>query len=253
MTENKVKEVIVLGCGPTFAECRYHCETWGVNGTYTFAQGKGKRLDKLFMSDIESEVKTCWYDLPRMLKSNTTLVLPIPYERLAKIGLPIEIYPMDKVRVKFPTTFFSNTICYMIAYALVHTKITHGLDGARPEVVEGYNKIWLYGIDMMTNSTYAYEKGGVEYWMGVALGMGVDVINTKGSATGKTYNGRMYGYWGQAPEERAKEKLYAPWEMVRVSTAQNPEDEWVKTAKGDWVKIPAGQVRDASGIPNAPL
>ena len=219
------KEVIILGCGPTHVECKYHCETWGVNGTYTFA----KRLDKLFMTDEPSEVDSCWYDLLQMLKTNSTLVLPAKYERFKDLGLPIEVYPIEKVMEKFPTTFFSNTIAYMLAYALYY----------------GYEKIWMFGIDMMTQSSYIQEKGGVEFWLGVALGMSavrvakglppVEVINTMGSATGKTWNGKMYGYYGLKEEELLKESLRAPWELIRVSKASDPQEEWIKM--GDEYKM----------------
>ena len=219
-----LKDVIILGCGATHIDCQYHCETWGVNGTYGFA----KRLDKLFMTDEESEVNSSWYDLPKLRKSNTILVLPEAYPKLAKSGLPIEIFPMDKVFEKFPTRFYSNSIAYMIAYALLHTKSVQGPDDLRPKVIDGYNRIWFYGIDMLTHGTYMQEKGGVEYWMGAALGMGVKILNTKGSATGKTWNGRMYGYWGLKAEELAKERLMAPWEIIRVSKGTDPETEWIK-------------------------
>ena len=242
-----LKEVIILGCGPTRVECKYHTEVWGVNGTYSFA----KKLDKLFMTDEESEVEACYYDFLQMADwaAKTTLVLPAPYSKLQKPGIPIEIYPIGQVLAKFPTRFFSNSIAYMIAYALVHTKTIQGPNDLSPKVVGGYHKIWLYGIDMMTHSSYIQEKGGVEFWMGIALGMGVEVINTRGSATGKTFNGKMYGHDGQREEEQLKEGLYAPWDLIRVSKASDPQDEWIKI-EGEYRLIKAEEVKSADGISN---
>jgi hypothetical protein len=225
-----VKELIILGCGPTYAECTYHCETWGVNGTYTFA----KRLDKLFMTDEESEVESCWYDLIRMTKINTTLVTPTYYERLRPTGLKWEQFPMEGIQKKFKTEFYSNSIAYMIASALYATKTMQGPNDLNPIVIDGYNRIFFYGIDMMTNSSYIQEKGGVEFWMGVALGMGVEVINTEGSATGKTWNGKMYGYYGELVHEK-KEKLNIPWEMMRVGKTSG--EEWLRGDKGEWFPV----------------
>ena len=230
-----MSEVIILGCGPTHVECKYHCETWGVNGTYTFAQ----RLDKLFMTDEAVEVNATHYEIQKMRELNPVMVFPVDYEKFRGNGFKVEIYPIERVQERFPTRFFSNTIAYMIAYALVNTKTIQ--DSPRPRVVDGYNRILLYGIDMMTHSTYVQEKGGVEYWMGVALGMGVEVTNTKGSATGKTWNGRMYGYWGQLQEEMLKERLMAPWEIIKgVSKSEAVpaiEDEWTQSGQ-DWIKVP---------------
>ena len=222
-----MKEVIILGCGPTRVECKYHCETWGVNGTYGFA----KRLDKLFMTDEVSEVEKTWYDMLVIKKETKAFVFPIAYPTFKNLGIPIEIYPMDEIIAKFKTRFFSNSIAYMIAYALYHN----------------YERIYLYGIDMMTSTTYIQEKGGVEYWIGRAEQAGVEVINTKGSATGKTWNGKMYGYWGQLQEEKLKERLLAPWELIRVGKTSEPQDEWIKL--GQEYKLVTTQTRAGEEIP----
>ncbi len=218
-----VRPLIILGCGATHAECDYVYETWGVNGTYTFAT----RLDKLFMTDTESEVATCWYDVVKLVKTDTTLILPGPYKKFMDLGINVEIFPIKEVMEKFPTRFYSNTIAYMMAYALLKTKSVQGINDLMPHVIDGYDKIYFYGIDMLTHSTYIQEKGGVEFWMGIALAMGVQIINTRGSATGKTYNGKMYGAYGEWEEEEMKEGVFMPYEMMRVSKAANPQTEYI--------------------------
>jgi len=218
-----MKEVIILGCGPSRVECLYHCETWGVNGCYTFAN----KLDKLFMTDgpdVMAEDVARRHDIA---KYGCTLILahrfPEVVPAFERAGIPIEVYPIDKIVDKFKTRFFSNSIAYMLAYALYYD----------------YEKIWFYGIDMMSNTTYIQEKGGVEFWMGVACGMGVEVVNTKGSATGKTWDGKMYGWWGQKQEEKLKERLLAPWEIIKApAPIRPPEEEWVKVDDENWLKIP---------------
>ena len=230
---SELKELIILGQGPTRVDCTYHCETWGVNGGYGFAP----RLDKLFMTDsLEGEVLEEEYRVDKLLEFKGTLVLPKPFPVFDGLNIPVEIYPIDEVLAKFKTRFFSNTIAYMLAYALLHTEIVVDNPIGLPRVVSGYNKIWFYGIDMMTNTSYVQEKGGVEFWMGVALAMGVEIINTRGSATGKTWNGKMYGYWGLQEEEELKEQLLAPWEIIRTQSIQ---DEWTKVGE-DWIKVPYG-------------
>ena len=222
-TGGNVRPLIILGCGATHAECDYQYETWGVNGTYTFA----KKLDKLFMTDTEEEVATCWYDVVKLVKTDTTLILPGPYKKFMDLGINVEIFPIEEILKKFPTRFYSNTIAYMMAYALNKTTYVKGPNDLRPKVIDGYDKIYFYGIDMLTHSTYIQEKGGVEYWMGIALAMGVQVINTRGSATGKTYDGKMYGAYGLWEEEQMKEDILMPYDMMRVSKAAEPQTEWI--------------------------
>lgn len=222
------RDLIILGCGPSHVECKYDVETWGVNGVFTL---NPKRLDKLFMSDEESEVDACMFDLPKMVEVctelDTQMVLPLPYKKLVQTGLPIEVFPIKRCLQKFNTHFYCNSIAYMLAYALLYTQSVQGPHDLMPRVIKGYKKIYFYGIDMMTHSTYYQEKGGIEYWMGIAMGMGVEIVNTRSSATGKCWNGRMYGHFGLTEEELLKEQLYAPMELIRVSKASDPQDEWV--------------------------
>jgi len=239
-----VRDVIILGCGPTFAECDYHCETWGVNGTYTFA----KKLDKLFMTDGPSQVLEDVPNAHMIKRFGCPLILadrfPGITEDFEKAGVDVQTFPINELMAKFnknvmgsQVRFYSDSIAYMIAYALLYTKTEQGPNDPMPRVVDGYGTIYLYGIDLMTSSCYLIEKGGVEFWMGVAAGMGVKVINTKGSATGKTWNGRMYGHYGDMEEERVKERLLAPWELVKAVPGPKPITEWKREGK-DWIKTP---------------
>lgn len=174
-----IKEVIILGSGPTRTECDYHCETWGVNFVYTFAE----KLDKLFFTDEVGEVEKHQYQkLDRLVQLKPTLVFPVIYPKFKNIELLIELYPITKIRKRFRNTkFFSDSIAYMLAYALYYS----------------YKKIWMYGIDFY-GLEKVQEQGGVEFWMGVALGMDVEIIVPELSDIGKTCwdNHRMYGEFG---------------------------------------------------------
>ena len=165
-------------------DCPYDAEVWAVNDGYLTS----KRIDKLFLTDVWSEFSVD--DLnDAKAKFGCEIIASCP----SLDGLAVTLYPIEEILQKFKTRFFTNTICYMIAYAL------H----------KGYKRIRLYGVDMMTHTAYIHEKGGVEFWMGVALGMGVEVLNTKGSATGKPVDGKLYGHWGDKAEKvRELEKSF---------------------------------------------
>lgn len=91
-------------------------------------------------------------------------------------------YPIEKIVKHFNTQFFSNGICYMIALALY----------------QGATKIRLWGVNHNHHanpSEHRDQKAGVDFWVGRAGGMGVDVeINGILSEVGKTPTGFMYGY-----------------------------------------------------------
>ena len=83
------------------------------------------------------------------------LIAPFKYEEI-----PLsEPFPLQECVKRFGMAYFSNTICYMIAYALL----------------QGANEINLYGINQASSSEYFYERDGVTYWLGIANGMGVKI------------------------------------------------------------------------------
>lgn len=88
-------------------------------------------------------------------------------EALNKAGIPVVTYkkwkelkncvvfPMDEMHRKY----FTNTIAYMIAYA-IYKKAT---------------KIELYGIQMATPVEFRRQRACCEYWLGYAAGKGIEV------------------------------------------------------------------------------
>lgn len=72
--------------------------------------------------------------------------------------------------------YFTSTPGQMIATALY----------------EGYGRIEVYGVDLLQAEEYAYQRPGAEYWIGIARGMGVDVLVPKSSALLKA--NYVYGY-----------------------------------------------------------
>jgi len=71
--------------------------------------------------------------------------------------------------------YFTSTIPYMMALALF----------------EGFERIGIYGIDLIVGSEYFYQKACLEYWIGRAEGMGVEVEIPEDSALLK--GSHLYG------------------------------------------------------------
>lgn len=180
--KNGTKEVILLGMGITGHQCPYDAEVWGVNRGFR----KCRKMDKLFMSDTRLDP---WGDIRFDIENLKNVDFPIISLHQVK-GIKSIRYPYKKIVEKFGTEFFSCTICYMIAYALY----------------KGYNYIRMYGVDMITTKEYELEKGGVEYWVGVARGMGCRVDISKGSAVCCTRMGVPYGF--KPPVNKDLKKAY---------------------------------------------
>jgi hypothetical protein len=116
-----------------------------------------------------------WGEIEKLdaVKSREKAVLNnVPY-------IDLKTYPVDTIIKFFKTDYFSNTVDYALALAIYN----------------GYTEIGLYGINMLRGSEYAYQKAGVEFWIGQAMGRGIKVTNHSPISTIlKTRNGLVYGY-----------------------------------------------------------
>jgi hypothetical protein len=103
-------------------------------------------------------------------------------ELCEKIHIPYvcpKNYPLQQIMDRFQTDYFSNTVDYALALAIHYD----------------YTLIDLYGVNMATASEWAYQKSGVDFWCGVAIGAGRKVrVFGEQSRIMKTSDGLLYGY-----------------------------------------------------------
>lgn len=87
-----------------------------------------------------------------------------------------ENFPMDEVPEE--QRYFTNSVCYMIAMA----------------IFEGYERIELYGVNQAGMFEYMEQRRGVEFWIGYALGRGIEVYINEPSRLLKNSADTPYGY-----------------------------------------------------------
>ena len=127
---------------------------------YIYSERYGIKPDILFIMDVLDEkpqVVSGMTKLQDVIKRINNLKIPLiaPY-KYAEIPLS-EPFPLKECIKIYGMPYFSNTISYMIAYAL--------LGGAK--------EINIYGVNQASSSEYFYEKASVEYWLGMAVGQGI--------------------------------------------------------------------------------
>lgn len=86
-----------------------------------------------------------------------------------------EPYPLEQMCGLFGR-YFTSSIGYMVALALV----------------QGYEWIGLYGIDLASDIEYQQQRANAEYLVGIARGLGRTVVIADTSAICKA--GHLYGY-----------------------------------------------------------
>jgi len=176
MRNDSIKQVIILGMGPSRDECPFDAEVWSVNNGFAQVAEQNGHINKIFLAHkqviLNGKNVFNWDAMNKLVEAGVEI---INVHRVK--GLNSKLYPLKRLIKKFGTDYFSNTISYMIAYALD----------------KGYKKIRFYGVDMRETGEYALEKGGVEYWIGRAHGMGVEVTNTPTSTLCLTVTRAPYG------------------------------------------------------------
>ena len=86
-----------------------------------------------------------------------------------------KLYPVEEIKTKFGN-YFTSSIAFMIAYA----------------IYEGAKEIGLWGIDMMSDEEYSRQRPCCEYYLGIARGMGINVVIAEESPLLRSE--RMYAY-----------------------------------------------------------
>lgn len=179
-------------------------EKWGLGSLYRFV-GEGRRFDRWFEVHREDHLADVHkHTLPEFHRFLATFPGPVymtePEERFpTAVRLPIE----DLTRVIFggievgnPSgCYWTNTIAYMVALA----------------VVEGFQEIHVYGVDMVNAEEYLTQRPGVTFVLGVAVGRGIRVVLPKGCAL--MFARDRYGY---EEKSAAREELDAQEAFLRA-------------------------------------
>jgi hypothetical protein len=80
-------------------------------------------------------------------------------EHIEKYQIPTAIpFPREAIIAHFGE-YFTNTVAWMIAYA----------------IMSQYKKIGVYGIDMAQDEEYMHQRPSVEYFLGWAKGAGIEL------------------------------------------------------------------------------
>ena len=123
-------------------------ETWGVNDLVL-------RRDVKLVFQIHTIDKMTG-DLPgKTIEKVNRLGIPIIVSKPHKRLPTAIVFPYDEMPIKY----FTNSIAYMIAYA-IH---------------KGATEIDMYGVALVVPEEYAYQRPCIEFWIGYALAKGIKV------------------------------------------------------------------------------
>ena len=168
------KKVAIVGFAETsrmeapFTDPTY--EVWGLNELYLAIP----RADRWFEIHAENNIKNSFRD-PRHWEWLKGCQIPVYMTRMYKEIKACKVYPIDLMIKEFGP-IFSSSIAEMLALA----------------IYEGFDQIEMYGVDMALTKEYGSQKSGVEYLLGVAIGLGIKTYIPMTSDLMKI--GFQYGY-----------------------------------------------------------
>lgn len=180
-------EVIIIGKSPGWEHAPTEGETWGVSDLIL------RRPVKLVfeMHDIDAFLRSenPVVKIKQVIKEINRLGIPVITQKKHKL-LPTAIpFPIDEIPFK---CYFTNSIAYMIAYA-IHKKAT---------------EIELYGVALLYKEEYTKQQPCIEFWLGVARGKGITVTvhGPSNIFSAEPYHG-LYGYdWDNVDGQKITEK-----------------------------------------------
>ena len=151
-------------------------ELWGLNQAYMHFKRRGDRWFEMHSPEHVQDARD-----PQYMEFLRQCPVPI-YMLDCRVDIPKSMrYPIEAAIQLAGRDYFTSSIAFMIAVA----------------VMEGFEEIHLYGINLAIGDEWFYEKACAEWWIGFAEGRGIKVYVPQASSLCKQY--ARYGY---APEAR---------------------------------------------------
>jgi hypothetical protein len=173
----KRDKVAIVGCAESKSMAPFNMpdtwEFWGVNNLHV---------------TMPKQPWTRWFEMHSITYDNITykrrgltdfrgMLVQAYLESLNALNIPVYMqrpwnviphavpYPLDAILKEFPRKYFTNTISWMIALA----------------ILEGFKEIGIWGVDMAVSSPlraqneYSHQRPSCEYFIGIAEGRGIKV------------------------------------------------------------------------------
>lgn len=150
-------------------------EVWGINQLYI--AWRGTNLQDMFLSKC-----TRWFQIHHKASYEAAVgrdhshhewlaqrnTFPI-YMQQKEPSIPFSIpFPLQEMLQRF-RRYFTNSISWEIGLVIYETLIAREMGGV------GFTDLYLFGVDMAMDSEYEFERPSVEYFLGIAEGMGINL------------------------------------------------------------------------------
>ena len=235
--------ISILGKGLSGLACPFDAdETWGVNNVASQlmncpdCNGEGK-VEEVPCVKCEGTGKILWYPqkIHKLFAFDSALE-PGYIEDMKKYSQVVSwqpwadiAFPLEEIKNQFKTAYFTNTISYMVAYA-IYLKV---------------DKISVYGVDASFGAPYAQENRGVEYWLGRAEQAGIELYLPEKCHILRTVSGNLYG---EINDCNMLMYLHERLNLINALPKEGTYSDALKAQNAWWVLFPKEDEAKAHGV-----
>ena len=159
-------------------------ELWGLNQAHLHFHRRADRWFEMHTPEYTEDVRDPQY--MEFLKK-----CPVPIYMIDhRPDIPNSVrFPIEAAIQLAGRDYFTSSIAYMVAVG----------------IMEGFEEIALYGINLAIGDEYFYQKACAEWWIGLAEGKGITVYVPRASALLKQWS--RYGYNPEVSPNALTKKL----------------------------------------------
>jgi hypothetical protein len=157
----RLRKIALVGSAATVGLTPWYDPTWEI-WAHATCYPYCKRVDRYF--DLHPWEWISNKPMPGYLAWLKSLMTPIYMQRKFR-DVPASVrFPRERVMAEYPR-YFTNHVAWMTALALS----------------EGVTHLGFFGIHYALDEEHKKQRAGCEFWMGVAIGRGVQIVNPEGS------------------------------------------------------------------------
>jgi hypothetical protein len=181
----RLRKVALIGAAKTVECAPWYDPTWEI-WAHSTCHPYCRRVDRYF--DLHPWKWISEKPVPGYLNWIKSVQTPVYMQRKFK-DVPFSVrYPRERVMAEYPR-YFTSQAAWMIALALS----------------EGVTHLGFFGIHYSLDEEHRKQRAGCEYWMGVAIGRGVQIVNPEGSPLLRE-PGWLYGYESHTGKQHTRTK-----------------------------------------------
>jgi hypothetical protein len=201
--QGRLRKIALIGSAATVDLAPWYDGTWEI-WSHATCYAYCKRVDRFF--DLHPWDWITSKPVPGYVAWLKTLRTPIYMQRKFR-DVPASVrYPRERVMAEHPR-YFTSHAAWMIALALS----------------EGVTHLGFFGIHYALDEEHKKQRTGCEFWMGVAHGRGVQIVNPEGSPLLREPKW-LYGYESHAGKTHIRENTGGKKPQAPIDLSLPPQN-----------------------------